>query len=52
MAGRLLEDDDLRVVGAQAEDDVFALLAQLELLVRTQALLVDADAGSLSRRAR
>ena len=47
---RLL-DDDLRVVLVEREDDVLGLLAQLQVLVRRQALGVHANAGGLVRGA-
>ena len=43
----LLLDDDLGVVLGEREDDVLALLPELELLVRLETLWVDADTGGL-----
>ncbi len=47
---RLLLDDDLREVFAEREDDVLGLLAQLQLLVRREAVLVYGNAGGLRGR--
>lgn len=47
----LLLDDDLRDRLVEREDDVLALLPELQLLERVETLGADADAGGL-RRAR